>query len=41
MIGFQEIKKDTNEVIERFKDKLPPQYIEKVKKELDLGSDVS
>ena len=41
MIGFQEIKKDTNEIIERFKDKLPPAYIEKVKKELDLESDVS
>tara|TARA_R100000664_G_scaffold26321_1_gene36483 strand:+ start:2548 stop:3378 length:831 start_codon:yes stop_codon:yes gene_type:complete len=36
MIGFQEIGKDTNEVIENFKKKIPPHIIEKVKKELDI-----
>tara|TARA_R100000995_G_C3456784_1_gene111007 strand:- start:82 stop:909 length:828 start_codon:yes stop_codon:yes gene_type:complete len=36
MIGFQEIGKDTNEIIERFKDKVSAEYIQTVKEELGL-----
>jgi len=36
MIGFQEIGKDTDEIIEKFKDIIPIKYIESVKKELDI-----
>ena len=36
MIGFQEIGKDTNEIIERFKDKVSAKYIQAVKEELGL-----
>jgi len=36
MIGFQEIGKDTNEIIKRFKDKVSAEYIQTVKEELGL-----
>ena len=36
MIGHQEIEKDTSIVIEQFKDVIPVDFIEKVKKELDI-----
>ena len=36
MIGFQEIGKDTGEVIKNFKDKIPEAYIEQIKEELSL-----
>jgi hypothetical protein len=36
MIGFQEIGKDTNEIINRFKDKVSKEHIQSVKKELDI-----
>ena len=36
MIGFQEIGRDTNEIIERFKDKVSQEHIQAVKKELDI-----
>jgi len=36
MIGFQEIGKDTNEIIDRFKDKISKTYIQTVKDELGL-----
>ncbi len=36
MIGFQEIGKDTNEIIARFKNIVSKEHIEAVKKELDL-----
>jgi hypothetical protein len=36
MIGFQEIGKDTSEIIERFKDKVSAEYIQTVKEELGL-----
>ena len=36
MIGFQEIGKDTNEIIDRFKDKVSTEHIQAVKEELGL-----
>ena len=36
MIGFQEIGKDTSEILERFKDKVSAEYIQTVKEELGL-----
>jgi len=36
MIGFQEIGKDTNEIINRFKDKVSKEHIQSVKRELDI-----
>ena len=36
MIGFQEIGRDTNEIIERFKNKVSQEHIQAVKKELDI-----
>jgi len=36
MIGFQEIGKDTNEIIDRFKDTVSKQHIKDVKEELGL-----
>ena len=36
MIGFQEIGKDTDEIVERFKGKVSSEYVLTVKKELGL-----
>ena len=36
MIGFKEIGRDTGEVVKKFKDKIPKEYIELIKRELDL-----
>ena len=37
MIGFQEIGKDTDEIIDRFKDKVSKDYIQSVKTELGIS----
>ena len=36
MIGFQEIGKDTDEIVEQFKGKVSSEYVLTVKKELGL-----
>ena len=36
MIGFQEIGKNTDEIIEQFHDKLPAEYVQSVKEELSI-----
>ena len=36
MIGFQEIGKDTDEIIDRFKDKVSKEFFQSVKTELRI-----